>query len=93
MYFSARISGPLSSLSSGRRDEYDVLVLELSSFQLQGVKTFRPNVAVVLNVSPNHLDHHSSFEEYAESKMNIFANQTPGTGAFTRRTTRLSPAS
>ncbi|MCL4243617.1 MAG: UDP-N-acetylmuramoyl-L-alanine--D-glutamate ligase [Candidatus Dadabacteria bacterium] len=76
VFLGANIGTPLISIA-GKEDEYDVLVLELSSFQLQGVKTFHPNVAVVLNVSPNHLDHHSSFEEYAESKMNIFANQTP----------------
>ena len=77
VFLGANIGTPLISIV-GKEDEYDILVLELSSFQLQGVKTFRPDVAVILNVSPNHLDHHSSFEEYAESKMNIFANQTPG---------------
>lgn len=77
VFLGANIGTPLISIV-GKEDEYDILVLELSSFQLQGVKTFRPNVAVILNVSPNHLDHHSSFEEYAGSKMNIFANQTPG---------------
>jgi len=75
VFLGANIGTPLISIV-GKEDEYDILVLELSSFQLQGVKTFRPDVAVILNVSPNHLDHHSSFEEYAESKMNIFANQT-----------------
>lgn len=77
VFLGANIGTPLISIV-GKEDEYDILVLELSSFQLQGVKTFRPDVAVILNVSPNHLDHHASFEEYAESKMNIFANQTPG---------------
>lgn len=75
VFLGANIGTPLISIV-GKEEEYDILVLELSSFQLQGVKTFRPDVAVILNVSPNHLDHHSSFEEYAESKMNIFANQT-----------------
>jgi len=58
-------------------DEYDFIVLETSSFQLQTTDKFRPFIAVFLNISPNHLDHHSDFEEYFQSKTNIFKNQTP----------------
>lgn len=54
-----------------------VVVLELSSFQLQPL-TKSPNVGVVLNLSPNHLDHHRAMEEYAEAKENIFKHQVPG---------------
>ncbi|HUG53327.1 MAG TPA: UDP-N-acetylmuramoyl-L-alanine--D-glutamate ligase [Vicinamibacteria bacterium] len=53
-----------------------VFVLEVSSFQLEGTDTFRPHVAVFLNLSPDHLDRHASFEEYAQAKARIFANQT-----------------
>lgn len=54
----------------------DVAVLELSSFQLHSI-TIRPDVAVITNVSPNHLDKHPSYEDYIESKKSIFANQGP----------------
>lgn len=55
----------------------DVCVLELSSFQLHSMRC-RPNVAVVTNVSPNHLDKHKNFEDYVEAKKNIFAAQQAG---------------
>lgn len=74
VFLGANIGTPLIRIAD-RADEYDILVLELSSFQLQGIVSFRPEVAVVLNISPNHLDHHESFEEYVESKMKIYSNQ------------------
>lgn len=76
VFLGANIGTPLIQIA-GDCGRYDVLVLELSSFQLQGIATFRPEVSVILNVTPNHLDHHASFEEYAESKMKIYMNQTP----------------
>lgn len=51
-------------------------VLEVSSFQLETTERFRPEIAVVLNVTPDHLDRHGSFENYAAAKERIFANQT-----------------
>jgi UDP-N-acetylmuramoylalanine--D-glutamate ligase len=55
----------------------DVLhVVETSSFQLELTETFRPWIAVFLNLSPDHLDRHVTFDEYAEAKARIFANQT-----------------
>ena len=51
-------------------------VVELSSFQLELTETFRPWIAVLLNLSPDHLDRHSSFQEYVDAKARIFANQT-----------------
>ncbi len=74
VFLGANIGTPLISIAD-RDSEYDVLVLELSSFQLQGVYSFRPDIAVVLNISPNHLDHHESYTEYIESKMKIAMNQ------------------
>ena len=53
-----------------------VVVLEISSFQLETIQTFRPTVAVVLNVTPDHLDRHHTFEAYANAKARIFENQT-----------------
>lgn len=54
----------------------DFAVLELSSFQLHSMKC-RPDVAVITNVSPNHLDVHPSYEDYQESKKNVFMRQGP----------------
>ncbi len=51
-------------------------VLEVSSFQLETVETFRPRIALVLNVTPDHLDRHGSFENYAAAKARITENQT-----------------
>ena len=50
-------------------------VTELSSFQLEGIHEFRPHVAVMLNLSPNHLDRHPNLEAYAQAKRQIFRNQ------------------
>src|ERR1700716_962263 len=52
-----------------------VIVLEVSSFQLETICTFRPKVAVVLNVTPDHLDRHRTFEAYTDAKARIFENQ------------------
>ena len=59
-----------------RSHELDVMILEVSSFQLETTKTFRPNVAVWLNLSPNHLDRYKDMEEYREAKLRIFDRQT-----------------
>lgn len=56
----------------------DAIVLELSSFQLERVPTFRPDVALLLNITPDHLNRYSGFDEYARTKFNIFANQLAG---------------
>ncbi len=52
------------------------VVLEISSFQLETVETFHPHIAVVLNITPDHLDRHHTFENYAAAKARIFENQT-----------------
>jgi len=52
-------------------------VVELSSFQLETIKTFRPTIALVLNVTPNHMDRYETFTDYAAAKHRIFMNQTP----------------
>lgn len=55
----------------------DALVLEVSSFQLEKIEQFHPQVSVLLNISPDHLDRYSSMDEYAAAKAFIFMNQTP----------------
>lgn len=58
------------------RGGWDVMVWELSSFQLELITTVRPKVAVFLNLSPDHLDRHASVEAYLQAKAKIFAFQT-----------------
>jgi UDP-N-acetylmuramoylalanine--D-glutamate ligase len=53
------------------------IVCELSSFQLEDVERFRPRIAVLLNLEPDHLDRHGSFERYRAAKLRIFENQAP----------------
>ena len=54
-----------------------VVVLEISSFQLETIHTFRPKVAVILNITPDHLDRHRTFQAYVDAKARIFENQQP----------------
>jgi UDP-N-acetylmuramoylalanine--D-glutamate ligase len=68
------IGTPAISLAERAKPE-TVIVLEVSSFQLETIQTFRPKVAVVLNVTPDHLDRHRTFEVYVEAKARMFENQ------------------
>ncbi len=52
-----------------------IICLELSSFQLENIINFRPNIGVILNITPDHLDRYKSFKEYVKAKFNIFKNQ------------------
>ncbi|MBW6513899.1 MAG: UDP-N-acetylmuramoyl-L-alanine--D-glutamate ligase [Candidatus Syntrophosphaera sp.] len=54
----------------------DFIVLEVSNFQLDLIHTFRPDVAVLLNITPDHMNRYASFEDYTSSKFRIFENQT-----------------
>ncbi len=69
------VGTPLSSLPA-TIDEYATVICECSSFQLEDSAAFAPEVAVLLNVTPDHLDRHGSFEAYREAKMRIFAGQS-----------------
>lgn len=60
-----------------RAGPHSAIVAEISTFQLEWVRGFRPKVAMLLNVSSDHLDRHASVEEYAQLKARIFENQTP----------------
>jgi UDP-N-acetylmuramoylalanine--D-glutamate ligase len=57
-------------------DNVDRVVAEISSFQLEGIDTFRPKVAILLNITEDHLDRYASYREYIEAKLRIFENQT-----------------
>jgi UDP-N-acetylmuramoylalanine--D-glutamate ligase len=71
------IGRPLSALAGSLEDGAWV-VCELSSFQLEGIETLRPRVAVLLNFEPDHLDRHGTVEAYRAAKLRVFENQGPG---------------
>ena len=64
----------ISLVSEATTDTYNVL--EISSFQLESIESFHPEIAVVLNITPDHLDRHHSFDAYVQAKARIFENQT-----------------
>ncbi len=59
------------------RDDLDILTVEVSSFQLETIREFHPEISVWLNFAPDHLDRYPSIREYREAKLRIFENQTP----------------
>src|SRR6267378_89469 len=69
------IGTPLISRVEQTSDD-TITVAELSSFQLELIETFRPNISVFLNLTPDHLDRHHTLEEYGRAKARIFENQT-----------------
>jgi UDP-N-acetylmuramoylalanine--D-glutamate ligase len=68
------IGTPLLALVENSMDT-TVTVAEISSFQLETIEKFRPEIGVLLNLTPDHLDRHRSFDEYAQAKMRMFENQ------------------
>jgi len=68
------VGRPLTSLP-GRVDPDAWIACELSSFQLEDIETFRPRVAMLLNLAPDHLDRYESLDEYGAAKLRIFENQ------------------
>ncbi len=54
----------------------DFVILEISSFQLETIKSFHPHISLLLNITEDHLDRYRSFDEYRDAKMRIFENQT-----------------
>jgi len=76
VFVGGNIGSPLSEYVLGD-EEADVLVLEVSSFQAQNCYTFKPDTAVLLNFSANHLDFHADMDEYLRAKLNLFARMEP----------------
>ena len=72
---SGNIGFPASQVAQTASSK-DMLVMELSSFQLMGIEDFHPQIAVITNLMPTHLDYHGSVEEYAAAKWNIQKNMT-----------------
>ena len=69
------IGKPLSEVAR-ERQPLDVLTVEVSSFQLEAIRTFRPSISLWLNFAPDHLDRYRSVTEYRAAKLRIFENQT-----------------
>jgi UDP-N-acetylmuramoylalanine--D-glutamate ligase len=73
------VAGNIGTPLIARVDESNdktITVAEVSSFQLELIHSFRPDISVLLNVTPDHLDRHASFEDYALAKARIFENQS-----------------
>src|SRR5207253_5748329 len=69
------IGKPLSEVAR-EKNEFDVLTVEVSSFQLETIQTFRPSISLWLNFAPDHLDRYRSVAEYRTAKLRLFENQT-----------------
>lgn len=74
VFLGGNIGAPLSEYILSE-EQADILVLEVSSFQLQTCTTFKPWVGALLNFTPNHLDYHTDMQEYLLAKMQLFARQ------------------
>ncbi|MCU7558042.1 UDP-N-acetylmuramoyl-L-alanine--D-glutamate ligase [Macrococcus capreoli] len=68
--------GFVASLIAQNAKPDDTLITELSSFQLMGIKTFKPHIALITNIYSAHLDYHGTQDEYVRAKLNIIRNQT-----------------
>lgn len=73
------------------RDDLDVLTVEVSSFQLETIRDFHPEISVWLNFAPDHLDRYPSIREYREAKLRIFEKQTPNDTAVVNVAENLPP--
>lgn len=72
---SGNIGFPASEVAMTASQD-DILTMELSSFQLMGIKDFHPHIALITNLMPTHLDYHGSFDAYIQAKWNIQNNMT-----------------
>ena len=70
--FSANV---LEEICNKNNKQNNYHILEVSSFQLEDIKYFKPNIAVILNIKPDHLDRYDSFSDYYDTKLNIIKNQ------------------
>ncbi len=83
--------GPAFAATVRKSRELDVMTLEVSSFQLEQIRTFRPRVAVWLNFTPDHLDRYKTLQEYRDAKLRIFENQTEEDFAIVNLRDELPP--
>jgi UDP-N-acetylmuramoylalanine--D-glutamate ligase len=82
------IGKPLSEVAR-EKEQFDVLTVEVSSFQLETIRTFRPSISLWLNFAPDHLDRYRSVSEYRAAKLRIFENQTEDDVAIVNATETL----
>jgi UDP-N-acetylmuramoylalanine--D-glutamate ligase len=82
------IGKPLSEVVR-EKTQFDVLTVEVSSFQLETIQTFRPSISLWLNFAPDHLDRYRSVADYRAAKLRIFENQTDGDVAVVNAIERL----
>ncbi|MFC1620782.1 Mur ligase family protein [Candidatus Omnitrophota bacterium] len=83
------IGNPLSG-EIKRIKKDSIVVVEVSSFQLERTRSFRPKTSIILNISENHLDRHSDMEEYVSAKLRIFSNQDADDVLFLNAMDKLS---
>ncbi len=69
------VGDPLILFAEGG-DQWEALVVEVSSFQLEGIEHFRPRISVLLNITEDHLDRYAHYEDYIDAKARIFLNQS-----------------
>ncbi|MDP8234677.1 MAG: UDP-N-acetylmuramoyl-L-alanine--D-glutamate ligase [Candidatus Saelkia tenebricola] len=74
VYLAGNIGLPFSQIVSSLKFK-DLIILEISSFQLENIVYFHPYIAVLLNIAPDHLDRYRKIEEYVDIKFNVFRNQ------------------
>lgn len=89
VFVGGNLGDPLSNAVAGKGsqddDRWDCCVVETSSFQLEWVDEFHPRAAAILNLSPDHLDRHGTFEAYRDAKLRIFARMGPDDHAVLNR--------
>ena len=95
IFLGGNVGNPLIEyVLHGHRDEY--IIAEISSFQLEGIQTFRPYISVLLNLQQDHLDRYASYGEYIAAKARLFSNQQQGDYALLNAddadVQKLSPA-
>ena len=78
------VGDPLILFADGG-NRWEVLVVEISSFQLEAIEDFRPRFSVLLNITEDHLDRYLRYEDYIEAKIRIFTNQNSGDVAILNR--------
>ena len=77
--------------SVNNMSDNDIVVIELSSFQLEHIKKFKPDISIILNLSPDHLDRYSNYNEYLSSKLNIIMNQDLNCTAIINKNITIIP--
>jgi UDP-N-acetylmuramoylalanine--D-glutamate ligase len=83
--------GPAFSAKAREGRSMDVITVEVSSFQLEEIRTFRPKVAIWLGFAPDHLDRYPSMQAYYDAKVRIFENQTSDDWAVVNLRDKLPP--